>query len=396
MDREESKLLVVCSFCNKHSGQVKKLFAGPNAFICDECINLSVEILHKERDNVHYIKKLPKPQEIKAHLDQYVIQQDDVKKAISVAVYNHYKRINNPSLEIEKSNILLIGPTGCGKTHIVKSLSKKLDIPFAIADATTITEAGYVGDDVESILTRLIAAADNDIKKAESGIVYIDEIDKIARKSDGPSVTRDVSGEGVQQGLLKMIEGSVISVPIAGHRKNPNHETREIDTSKILFICGGSFPELDQIIRTRIGVKKIGFDQNKKDDVYTYAVMKQLTPVDLYKFGLLQEFIGRFPIILTLDSLTEEDLIRILNDTHNSIIKQYQALMQIEDNIELSFTDGAVAEIAATAMKRKTGARGLRAILEEILMEFMYDSAEKHGSTLKITRNIIKNKIKNK
>ena len=375
---------VKCSFCGKSQENVKKIIAGPGVYICDECINVCQEIIedefYEEDEEVDVVEeeKIPTPQEIKAILDEYVIGQEDAKKTLSVAVYNHYKRINNldkvNDVEIQKSNILLLGPTGCGKTLLAQTLAKVLNVPFAIADATTLTEAGYVGEDVENILLKLIQAADGDIQKAEKGIIYIDEIDKITRKSENPSITRDVSGEGVQQALLKIIEGTVASVPPQGGRKHPNQEMLQINTENILIICGGAFEGLENIIRDRTGEKAIGFGKQvkTKKDIEQYEVFKELLPQDLLKFGLIPEFIGRLPIIATLKDLDKEALIQILVEPKNSLVKQYQKLFEI-DGVELVFEKEALEAIVDKAIERKTGARGLRSIIEEIMRDIMFD-----------------------
>ena len=371
----------VCSFCGKSADQVRRLIAGPGVYICDECVNVCKRILDEEDEILasEFKEDIPKPKEIKAYLDQYVIGQEKAKKVLSVAVYNHYKRISmghqiEDDVEIEKSNVQLIGPTGTGKTLLARTLAKKLKVPFAIADATTLTEAGYVGEDVENILLKLIQNAGNNIPTAEKGIIYIDEIDKIARKGENVSITRDVSGEGVQQALLKIIEGTVASVPPQGGRKHPNQEMLRINTNNILFICGGAFVGLDTIVESRISQHPLGFGadikpEGEKDLVELYS---HLHPDDLIKFGLIPEFVGRLPLVVTLGELDIEALKKIVVKPKNSVVKQYKASMKLDD-VELEFKDDAIAAIASKAVKRKTGARGLRSIVEELMIDIMYD-----------------------
>lgn len=394
---------VRCSFCNKTQSQVRKLIAGPNGtYICDECVDVCAEIIEEEMEfenggdwSPFSDINLLKPEEIKAFLDEYVIGQDEAKKVLSVAVYNHYKRImaeKDMGVELAKSNILMLGPTGCGKTLLAQSLAKILNVPFAIADATALTEAGYVGEDVENILLKIIQAADGDIERAEYGIIYIDEIDKITRKSENPSITRDVSGEGVQQALLKIIEGTVASVPPQGGRKHPHQELLQIDTTNILFICGGAFEGIDKIIEKRIDRKSIGFNAEvgQKRDYNIDHLLKQVLPQDLVKFGLIPELVGRVPVTVSLNMLDKDALVDILTKPKNALVKQYQKLLEI-DGVELMFDESALQEIAEISLKRKTGARGLRAIMENVMMDIMYQAPS--DETLKscmITRDVVK------
>ncbi|MGM0689018.1 MAG: ATP-dependent protease ATP-binding subunit ClpX [Bacillota bacterium] len=396
----EEKGHLKCSFCGKTQEQVRKLVAGPGVYICDECIELCNEIIEEEIGDETELSHvdLPNPQDIKEVLDQYVIGQEGAKKSLAVAVYNHYKRVNAgqkvEDVELQKSNIVLVGPTGVGKTLLAQTLARILNVPFAIADATSLTEAGYVGEDVENILLKLIQAADYDLEKAEKGIVYIDEIDKIARKTDNPSITRDVSGEGVQQALLKILEGTVASVPPQGGRKHPHQEFMQIDTTDILFICGGAFDGLEKIIQNRVGSKGIGFGAEviSRDDNDLGDILKQILPQDLLKYGLIPEFVGRIPVIATLDQLDSEAFVRILKEPRNALIKQYQKIFEI-DGVTLEFKENCLQAIAEEAMKRNTGARGLRAILEETLLDVMFELPSRDDvERCVITREVVLNK----